>query len=69
MNVTDDLEDTFWKPSNEAEGQWIMVDLEGCKNGLSKRLLRLQELMGSFSSRGILLVRWQDFLPAGSQQA
>ena len=31
MNVTDDLEDTCWKPSNEAEGQWIMVDLEGCK--------------------------------------
>lgn len=31
MNVTDDLADTYWKPSNEAEGQWIMVDLEGCK--------------------------------------
>lgn len=31
MNVTDGLEDTFWKPSNVAEGQWIMVDLEGRK--------------------------------------
>ena len=31
MSVTDDLADTCWKPGIEAEGQWIMVDLEGCK--------------------------------------
>jgi beta-galactosidase len=31
MSVTDDLADTCWKPGNAAEGQWIMVDLEGLK--------------------------------------
>ncbi len=31
MSVTDDLADTCWKPGNEAEGQWIMIDLEGLK--------------------------------------